>query len=78
MPVIARIFGIVLKMYYNDHAPPHFHAEEAESSGLLRIENGEMLNGNLSPKTQKIVQDWALQNKEKLNEMWNAQKIEKI
>jgi hypothetical protein len=78
MPVIARILGIVLKMYFKDHSPPHLHAEDAECNGLFSIEDGEMTEGNLSSKTQKIVQEWTLKNKEKLNEMWNTQKIEKI
>ena len=26
MPEISRFFGIVIAMYYDDHAPPHFHA----------------------------------------------------
>jgi hypothetical protein len=27
MPEISRFYGIVIKMYFADHAPPHFHAE---------------------------------------------------
>ena len=27
MPELSRFYGIVIKMYYNDHNPPHFHAE---------------------------------------------------
>ncbi len=30
MPEISRFFGIVIKTYYNDHFPPHFHAEYGE------------------------------------------------
>ena len=78
MPVIARIFGIILKMYYKDHAPPHFHAEESEQNGVFRLDNAEMIEGNLSSSSQKIIQEWATKNREKLNEMWNNQKIEKI
>jgi hypothetical protein len=27
MPRISEFFGVLIYMYYNDHAPPHFHAE---------------------------------------------------
>lgn len=27
MPQICRFFGITIYMYFNDHAPAHFHAE---------------------------------------------------
>ena len=26
MPRISEFYGIVIYMYYSDHAPPHFHA----------------------------------------------------
>ena len=38
MPAISRFFGIVISMYYNDHAPPHFHAKYGEHSASLTIE----------------------------------------
>ena len=34
MPEICRFYGIVIKMYFADHAPPHFHAEYAEQGDL--------------------------------------------
>lgn len=38
MPTISEFFGILILMYYNDHAPPHFHAKYAEYEALIRIE----------------------------------------
>jgi len=26
MPTISWFYGIAIRMFYNDHAPPHFHA----------------------------------------------------
>jgi hypothetical protein len=37
MPEISRFFGIIIRMYYNDHAPPHFHAAYQEFSGDFNI-----------------------------------------
>ena len=39
MPEISRFFGIVIRMFYNDHAPPHFHAEYGEHEALIEIES---------------------------------------
>ncbi len=35
MPEICRFYGIVIKMYFDDHAPPHFHAEYSEYEARL-------------------------------------------
>lgn len=45
MPVITRFFGIVVKMYPNDHTPPHFHAIYGEYVGVIDIKTLEMLEG---------------------------------
>lgn len=37
MPVISRFYGIVIKMYFNDHTPPHFHALYGEYNGVFDI-----------------------------------------
>jgi hypothetical protein len=47
MPEISRFFGIVIKRFYSDHAPPHFHAEDAEHEALVTIETLEVLRGEL-------------------------------
>ena len=46
MPEISRFFGIVIKMFFSDHAPPHFHAEYAEHGALVTIETLDILRGN--------------------------------
>ena len=38
MPEISRFFGIVIRMFYDDHAPPHFHASYVEHEVLITIE----------------------------------------
>ena len=49
MPPISEFFGIVVTMYYNDHAPPHFHARYAEHEAQLEIDSLEVLHGSLPP-----------------------------
>jgi hypothetical protein len=37
MPTICRFYGILIQMYFGDHAPPHFHALYAEFEALIDI-----------------------------------------
>jgi hypothetical protein len=49
MPVIARFYGIVIKMYFSqsEHGVPHFHAIYGEFNGVFAIETLEMIEGDL-------------------------------
>ena len=35
MPEICRFFGIVVRMYYDEHNPPHFHAEYSGNKAVF-------------------------------------------
>lgn len=35
MPEIARFFGIIIRMFYDDHNPPHFHAEFGDKKAVI-------------------------------------------
>ena len=78
MPVIARINGVVIRMFFGDHPPPHFHATHSEKTGLFNIAKLEMIEGDLSTKDQKAVKYWAKDKQDKLKRMWELQKINKI
>jgi hypothetical protein len=60
MPVISRFFGIVIRMYYNDHQPPHFHACYGEDESVVRVDPVGLLYGDLSPRSAAMVCEWAL------------------
>ena len=47
MPVIARFYGILIKMYFKEHGVPHFHAIYAEYNGVFDIQTLEMIEGDL-------------------------------
>ncbi len=78
MPIIATINYLIVRMYFKDHAPPHFHVEGDETNGLFAIQTLQMFEGNLSSKEQKIIKEWATDKQEILFEMWETQKITKI
>lgn len=70
MPEISRFFGIVIRMYYNDHQPPHFHACYGEADVAMRINPVGLLHGNLSPRSMSLVFEWALLHEKELIENW--------
>lgn len=58
MPEISRFFGIIIRMFYDEHNPPHFHAEYSGKKAVFDF-NGNVIKGNLESKTAtKLVRDW--------------------
>jgi hypothetical protein len=50
MPVISIFFGIVIRMHFKEHEPPHFHAEHQGQQGKLDF-SGEMTIGKIQSGT---------------------------
>ncbi|MBN1291090.1 MAG: DUF4160 domain-containing protein [Candidatus Latescibacteria bacterium] len=71
MPEISRFFGIIIKMYYDEHFPPHFHAEYGEFEALIRIEDFTLIKGKLPPRVLGFVMEWTAIHKDELFEEWN-------
>jgi hypothetical protein len=59
MPIISRFFGILIRMFYDEHNPPHFHAEYQGKKAVFDFA-GNVIKGNLSSRTAtKLVREWA-------------------
>jgi hypothetical protein len=71
MPEICRFFGIVIRMFYNDHQPPHFHAEYAGSEALLIIDSLEMYRGELPRRALALVLEWAVLHRDEIRNAWH-------
>jgi hypothetical protein len=71
MPVISAFYGILIKMFFNDHAPSHFHAEYAEFKATIDIERLEVIEGNLPRRALELVLDWAELHQAELLNDWN-------
>ena len=71
MPELSRFFGIVIRMYYNDHDPPHFHAEYGEFEALISIDTLSVLRGALPRRALVLVAEWALFHREELAGSWD-------
>jgi hypothetical protein len=69
MPRISIFFGIVIYMYYDEHAPPHFHAMYEGSEAALDF-NGILLKGTMAPRAARLIKEWAGMHKEELEENW--------
>lgn len=70
MPEICRFYGII-RMYFADHPPPHFHAEYGEYEALVVIEGPRMFAGNLPARAWNLVREWALLHQEELLALWD-------
>ncbi len=78
MPVIARFYGIAIKMYFREHGVAHFHAVYAEYNGVFEIESLEMIEGDLPARAERLVREWASRYQQDLRDMWNSQEYRKL
>lgn len=77
MPEICRFYGIIIKMYFDDHNPPHFHAEYGSDQALMDINNLAIIAGQLPPRALGLVAEWASLHQEELKACWTrAQSLE--
>ncbi|MEQ1656124.1 MAG: DUF4160 domain-containing protein [Nitrospira sp.] len=75
MPTISAFFGIVIRMYYDDHGPPHFHAYYGENMALIAVETLEVLQGRLPRRALSLVLEWAQQHRRELREDWQLAEV---
>ncbi|PKL86092.1 MAG: hypothetical protein CVV22_04155 [Ignavibacteriae bacterium HGW-Ignavibacteriae-1] len=78
MPVVSIFYGIIIKMFFRDHNPPHLHAVYGEFNGLIDLRTLEMFEGDLPPRAYELVREWAKNYQEILLEMWENQEFKKL
>jgi hypothetical protein len=71
MPRVSTFYGIAIYMYYNDHAPPHFHAIYGESEAVFAIGNLQILDGDVPRRVRALVVEWGTLHNDELIEDWN-------
>lgn len=71
MPIISRFFGIIIRMFFNEHAPPHFHAEYAEHKAVINIQTLEVIEGKMPRRALELVLDWAELHQTELQNDWD-------
>jgi hypothetical protein len=73
MPKVANLpRKIIIRQFYGDHPPPHFHAVQGDDELLLRIDDLQIFKGSLSSTSLSCVRAWAHLHRAKLMENWNA------
>ena len=65
MPEISRFLGIVVKMFFDEHNLPHFHAIYGNHSAAISIDSLKILEGNLPPRILGLVAEWASDHKKR-------------
>lgn len=70
MPELSRFYGIVVRMYFNDHEPPHFHAAYSGTSARIEIESLSILSGTLPPRALGLVMEWSALHQSDLLAAW--------
>ncbi len=71
MPTISQFYGILIRMFYNDHLPPHFHAEYNEDEVLVSINPISVIRGSVPRRVRSLVFEWAALHQSELMENWN-------
>jgi hypothetical protein len=70
MPTISQFFGIAIRMYYDDHPPPHFHAYYGNDAAKISIDTLEIQEGKLPRRALALVLEWAATHRAELSEDW--------
>ena len=64
-------FGIIIRMFFSEHNPPHFHAEYQGTEGIFNFD-GDMLQGNIKSNTAlRLIKEWTVLRKNELDDNWN-------
>ena len=71
MPTISIFFGIVIKMFFDDHNPPHFHAEHDAEMAVFDF-RGNILRGDISSRTAvRLIREWVDLHQPELERNWD-------
>jgi hypothetical protein len=70
MPQISYFLGIIIRMFYRDHNPPHFHASYGDFEAIIDIDRNEIISGYLPPRVLGIVAEWTALHQKELMDNW--------
>ena len=70
MPEISRFYGIIIRMYFVDHNPPHFHAEYQGYKAEYDIQSLSIIAGELPKRAHALILEWASIHRKELIDDW--------
>lgn len=77
MPELSRFYGITIRMYFDDHLPPHFHAVYGGDEAVIGIDSLGLLRGRLPVRALGLTVEWASLRQAELRDAWNrARRLE--
>jgi hypothetical protein len=71
MPIISIFFGIVIRINFDDHNPPHLHAGHGDREALFDIRAGQVIAGRLPRRQTQHVIEWLMKNRIDLMRNWD-------
>ena len=72
MPELSRFYGIIIRMFYDDHPPPHFHAVYQSEEVQVNTETLEVMKGRMRRRALVLVLEWAALHRDELRRAWDA------
>ena len=70
MPELCRFYGIIIRMFWEDHPPPHFHAIYGKHEALVNILTSEIIRGSLPLGAHSLVTQWVDLHRDELLSDW--------
>ncbi|WP_137152773.1 DUF4160 domain-containing protein [Devosia sp. FKR38] len=78
MPTISWFYGIAIRMYWNDHSPPHFHALYGDDEATIALSDLTILEGYIPKRALTIVCEWAALHREELERDWELCRLKQM
>jgi hypothetical protein len=72
MPTIAVFYGIVIRLYFADHPPPHIHAIYGDAEAQVAIDPPRIIVGALPRRASAMVLEWVGLRRGELLAAWSA------
>jgi len=78
MPYVSFFFGIIIRMFHDEHNPPHFHAEYQGQRGVFDFD-GNLIHGKQrfkSKTAKRLIKEWARLHKDALTANWDRARLD--
>lgn len=79
VPILSAFFGLIVRMWHDDHPPLHIHVEYQGFEALVDIQTGLVAQGRLPSRAATIVREWCGVHRDELMDNWDrAQRFEPL
>lgn len=78
MPEVSRFFGISIRMYFDDHNPPHFHAIYGDTEAEFGLDPIALLRGRFPRRALAMVMEWAAIHQDELLANWHRMRANQL